>query len=27
MYFSKLILDNYEYMPVAYVTMRCMFQP
>ena len=23
-YISKLISDNYEYVPVAYVAMRCM---
>ena len=23
-YISKLILDSYEYIPVAYVKMRCM---
>jgi hypothetical protein len=24
MYISELILDSYEYIPVAYVTMHCM---
>jgi hypothetical protein len=26
-YISELILDSYEYMPVAYVTMHCMILP